>query len=93
MKRNVLKLIFLFSSISLVIGLIFILISSPLSEYFCTTVEQQGGGFRVTSMDPDQAFHVMISFLAFGSVASFGGISGLLMGSYLTYTSMTDSTE
>ena len=68
-----------------VIGILTILFSTPLAQFFYTTVEVAEEAYTLTSMDERSAFWLMINLNVVGAIISITGISGLVLSTYFQY--------
>lgn len=67
-----------------VIGILTILFSTPLAQFFYTQVERDGA-VTTTYIDETNAFYLMINLNVVGAIISITGISGLVLSTYFQY--------
>lgn len=84
MKKSFLIRNFRISISSFVIGILIILFSNPLAQFFYTQVERNGT-ITTTYTDETNAFRLMINFNVIGAIISIAGVNSLILSGYLYY--------
>ena len=59
--------------------------STPLAQFFYTTVEVAEEAYTLTSIVERSAFWLMINLNVVGAIISITGISGLVLSTYFQY--------
>lgn len=92
MKKSFLIRNFRISIGSFVIGILIILFSTPLSQFFYTQVERDGA-VTTTYIDKTNAFWLMINLNVIGTIISIAGVSSLILSGYLYYKDLEVGNE
>lgn len=87
MKNSFLIRNFRISISSFMIGILIILFSTPIAQFFYTDVERDGV-ITITTMDETSTFWLMINLNIIGTIISIAGVSGLILIGYLYYKNL-----